>query len=456
MTRRSLLLSGAALVATPALAAPVDTQPDPIIEWLVALGRAAGFEEYATGLPAWAALVDPGLHQIRAHPVLRRLRRARTTAGIGYDALPSLALHVTGTPEALVLRESLEPWPTALDARWKDVDVTAFLREASSAARKAHFLAVWAKAADLRPRAAEPARRQADKLDVAWLEAWFGFPAPGHIRVVPSLGSAPANYSVRRAGRDPELVAVLGVYEADDSLITGGEGLLVHELGHGFVNPLVDENRAVFEAPGRALYAAVEERMQAMAYGSWETVVKESVLRAVVVRYLHDHGGAGAARSEVARQIDDGFPWTLVLADALLAYEADRARYPTFGDFSVTLAATLSVVADEELARASRRPKLVSIDPTPGSVVSATHAALVATFDRPMKDQNWSIVGRPEDLPTSGDPRYEQGGTRFVMPWTLAAGRSYRLALNSARFRGFRSVDGVPLEPVELAFSVAR
>ncbi|MSQ04192.1 MAG: DUF4932 domain-containing protein [Myxococcales bacterium] len=455
MTRRHLLLGGVALAVTPAFATPVETAPDPIVDWLAALARGAGFDEYATGLPAWTALIDPALHRIRAHPALRRLRQARTTAGIGYDALPSLSLHLTGTPEALALRESLTPWPTALDGRWKDVDVAAFLREASNAARKAHFQAVWDRASALRARATAAARSQADILDLAWLEAWFGFPAPGRVRVVPSLGSAPGNYGTRRAGRDPELVAVLGVYETDGSLIAGGQSLLVHELGRSFVSPLVDEHRALFESPGRALYGAVAERMQAMAYGSWETVVKESVLRAVVVRYLHAHGGPGAARGEVAHQIDAGFPWTLVLADGLLAYEADRARYPTFGDFSVTLAATLSVVADEEVARASRRPKLVSIDPAPGSLVPATHAALVATFDRPMKDRSWSIVGSPENLPASGEPRYEADGTRFVLPWTLTAGRSYRLALNSGRFRGFRSADGVPLEPVELAFSVA-
>ncbi len=456
MTRRGLLLGGVALAATPALASPIDTEPDAIIEWLAALGRGAGFSEYAEGLPTWAARLDPALHRIRSHPALRRLRLARANAGIGYDALPSLALHLTGAPEALALREGLTPWPTALDGRWKDVDVAAFLREASNAARKARFPALWADADDLRSRAADSARLQADKLDVAWLEAWFGFPAPGRVRVVPSLSSAPHNYGVRRAGRDPELAAVLGVSEVDGSFLAGGESLLVHEVGHSFVNPLVDGHRAVFEAPARALFGAVEERMQAKAYGSWETVVKESVLRALVVRYLDAHGGPGAARSEVARQIDDGFPWTLVLADALLAYEADRPRYPTFGDFSVPLAATLSVVADEEIARAANRPKLVSIDPAPGSVVPANHPALVVIFDRRMKDMSWSIVGAPEDIPESGDPRYEQGGTRFVMPWTLTAGRTYKLAMNSARFRGFRSAEGVPLDPVELSFSAAR
>lgn len=460
-TRRGLLRAGSALLASAALgrahaAPPPTVATDPRVEWLSALARAAGHPEYAGGLAAWTTPLDARLRPVRTHPAVTRLRNARARSGVSYDALPSLALHLTGEIGAFTLRDALSPWPARLDARWQGVDVAAFLREANAAATKAGFAALWAEQAPLRARAEAAARPVVEAFDLAWFEAWFGFPTPGTVAVVPALGTAPNNYGTSRAGIQPELAAVLGVVERDGALHVDAD-VLVHEVGHSFVNPIVEEQARLLEPPGQRLYQAVKVRMDAKAYGAWDTVVAESVLRAVGVRYALAHGGPSAARSATAAEVAAGFPWVLVLADALARYEADRARYPTFGDFAVELAAVLTVIAAEEAARADNRPTVVSITPRPGAAdVDPATPALVVEFDRPMRDQSWSVVGSPDELPQSSGPRYEAGGTRFVLPWTLAPGRSYRLSLNGGRFQGFQSAAGVPLEPVAVEFHTRR
>jgi len=459
-SRRTLLAAAAAFAVygrRAHAASPPLVACDARWEWLSALARAAGFEEYQGGLAEWTGPLDTNLARLRHHPVLARLRRARVTSGVGYDALPSLALHLVPTPDgapptAWTLSVPASPWPAGLDVRWQGVDLPRLLREVASAAKKANFAELWAGTAALRARAEAAAASGASTLDLSWFEAYFGFPTPGAVRVVPALGAHPSNYAAGRLGVDPEIAAFLAVYATQAGLEVDAS-VLVHEIGHAFVNPLVDENRAVLEPPGQRLYAAVKARMDAAAYGAWDTVVSESVLRAVSVRYAEAHGGAGAARSELAVHLDRGFPWTVVLSDALRDYEADRARYPTLGEWSVPLAAILTVIAAEEEARATARPHVVSMTVADGATdVDPATPELVVVFDRPMRDRSWSVVGDPAEMPEADAPRYEADGTRFVLPWRLAPGRSYRLGLNGGRFRSFQSAEGVPLEPVLLRF----
>ena len=431
---------------------------DARVELLAALARAAGFEEYGgQAVPAWCEAVDRAFVRARESAAVRTLRAQRSLTGLGFDALPSLTLHLDGEPESLRLRDT-DPWSAGLEARWRGIDLPRFVEALNQAARRARFGQLCTALAPERERLASLARAAAEGVDLAWLEAWFGFPAPGPAAVVLSPLGGQHSYAVRRTGREPALLAVLGVSVDPESGLLTAAGLdtLVHELGHGFVNPVLAENERFVRGPGERLLAAVRGRMESLHYGDWPTVVNESVIRAFVVRYLHAHSGPSAARQETARQVTAGFPWTLVLADALGTYEAERDRYPTFGDFVPTLAATLDVIADEETARAGGRPRVVRVIPDPAHPVPADSEALVVTFSRRMHPTSWAIVGTPEDTPPSGAPSFDPSGTVFTLPWRLEAGRTYRFALNSLRFTGFRSEEGVPLEPVPLEVRVAR
>lgn len=463
ISRRAVLVGAGGLVAGRALAggsggsggSAAITGVDPHFELLSALARVTGFDEYAKGgLPAWNTAVDAYFARVKHHPAVWRLRRARED-GASYDAFPSLALHLTGEVGAPSLLAPLDPWPVELDRRWRAVDLAAWLKEIAAAARKANFAALWEEQAALRASASSAAASARAAFDLPWFERWFGFPAP-ELHVYGALGAGPNNYGVRRGGGRPAIAAYLGVGQGERGItIEGAAALLPHEVGHSFVNPLMAEHRDVLQGPAERLHGAVRESMEARAYTTWETVLNESVLRAIVVRYLRDHSGETAARIEVAAQMEAGFPWTPVLVDSLAAYDADRARFPTFGDYAVELAAVLSVIAEEESERAKSRPHVVSVVPADGDgAVSPSTATIVVIFDRPMRDKSWSIVGG-EEVPPSQGPGYDASGRVFTIRVRLEPGRRYAFSLNRGQFRGFQSAEGVPLEPVPVRFTTA-
>ena len=108
---------------------------------------------------------------------------------------------------------------------------------------------------------------------------------------------------------------------------------VVHEFCHSYVNPLVYAHVSELEDAGTRMFPHVKDRMKRMAYGNWQTMMHESVVRASVVRYMHATRGKAAARRQVRREINNGFLWMEELAELLEQYEANREQYPTFESF---------------------------------------------------------------------------------------------------------------------------
>ncbi len=452
-TRRALLSAAAAacFVSRRAYASPgVGATLDPTYMLLAALARAADLPGFSGGLPAWTTALDALLPKLRGSGAASVLHRLGTTQGLGFEAIPSLALHLTGAPEAL-LAPRVDPWPAGLDGRWKGVDLPALTKAVSSTAAATRWSSfVLAQSSILTPLDTA-LRTEVGRFDLPWLETWFGYPTPGVLQAHPGLLEFPHDAAARRTGLDPAIRVVLAVTPEGEPFPRAPLRLL-QLIARVYLSDFARTHQDVLQVPMERLYGAVRERALTEGCGDWESLLTQSLIRAIGVRYLVHHDGRSAASVEVAAQLDAGFPWVLVLADTLASYEADRARFPTFGDFAVELAALFSVVAGEEEDRAAHRPHVVSVAPDPASLVDPATTTLTITFDRPMVATGWSFVGAAEERPELGKPSFSADDRTLTLPCRLARGRRYRFTLNGDGARGFRSADGVPLDPYRVSF----
>ena len=62
-------------------------------------------------------------------------------------------------------------------------------------------------------------------------------------------------------------------------------------------------------------------------------MINESIVRAVVVRYLLAHGQADAAERAITDEVAHGFVWTRELVQLLGEYERNRPANRTMADF---------------------------------------------------------------------------------------------------------------------------
>ncbi|MDL2318817.1 DUF4932 domain-containing protein [Eubacteriales bacterium OttesenSCG-928-A19] len=110
--------------------------------------------------------------------------------------------------------------------------------------------------------------------------------------------------------------------------------LEIHEFGHSFL-PIAGETDSPF-APAiedsAYLFPAVEVRMGEHAYGSWDTVLEETVLRACVVRIMEQYDAEHAAQL-LREERDAGFTYIDSVYASLQTYLDNRDGYPTIVSF---------------------------------------------------------------------------------------------------------------------------
>ena len=465
--RRCLVLSGVlallVLSAADARAQDIVVRVDPRVELFSAIARAAGYPEYSVGaVESYTASIDSALAGFADHPAIHFAKRMRSERGIAYDAVISLAIHVTDPP-ALQERRPFVDAGIALDSRWRPADARVFLTHVRDLVRVAGLDSMFASHADLQRAAAHRLAAVVDDgVDFEWFNRFFGARADATFHLTAGLLNGSQNYGPRYESADGtlEFHSVLGVEKTDSAGVPVFEpqaitSLVVHELGHSFVNPLLEQDSAALRPAGEAILRVVEERMSEQAYGHWQTMLNESLVRAVGLRYARAQGSDAAALERQARwEQHRGFVWIEALDSLLGEYEARRDRYgglaafaPRLRGFYTDLAGRIDAVA---AAYEARRPRLVSSSVANGSAVAPGVVDLLLVFDRDMHEYYGFDFVQPEGR--SGYPQFAGlcwlDKRRFFARMQLDPGRAYGLTTN----RSFRSDDWISLAPVVLRF----
>ena len=460
-----LLAATTLLIATvvaqeerPKLRARVDGR----VELMSILFRLAGNPEYnqLRARSPYSSRVDAHFTKFRDHEAVRSARALRRTRGVSYDAVMSLAVHLrdAGT---LAERVPFDTPPERLDKRWRTDEARAFLVAARSFAKQSDFAGFLDREKQFHARAANRLQEKIDERDyLAWFDLYFGAGngarRGANTTVLIGLLNGGGNYGVgvRYPDGREEITPVLGIYQFDEQglPLPGNDfvPLLVHEVCHSYVNPLVDRHAQRLQAAGAAIYPTVADRMRRQAYTTWKIMLYESLVRASVVRFMLAHDGRQAATRQAADDARRGFSWTADLARLLGEYEADRKRYRTLDAFMPRVAEFFDTTAK----RLARAPRVVSIHPNDGDrAVDPATKAIVIRFDRPMRAGAWSVVKTNDPFPAvTGKVTYDAARRVLTIPVRLQANTKYGFSLNSDTLTAFRSAEGVPLKPVRVSF----
>ena len=456
-----LLFATSALGQAPG-APPVRAEVSHAMELLCVAARFAGFEEYQPRKPesGYSKAIAAHFEALEGHALVERLEVLRREKGIAYDAVAQLAVHLGPLP-TLEEHCALEPRPAMLDERWDGSDprgVAKLLRDFAKEGNAAAFFEQWAdhhRKAEAR-LAAQLSRSKA----LPWFDTFFGARAGATCTAQVGLLCGGHNYGVSIQypdGRPDELRPVFGCWRFDEEglPVFGDEmlSLFVHELCHAYTNPIVERHAKVLQDAGNRLFAAKAAAMRRQAYGNAHTVLCETFVRACVIRCMYDTEGEAAGRRQERFEVQKHFPWTVELAALLREYQADRTKYPDFDAFVPRMAEALDRIA-AALADAPQPPEVVRTDPADGSAdVDPARTSITIEFDRPMRDQSWSVVGTKAELPAiTGKPFYDRVRRVLTLPVQLEPGRTYRIRLNDEVRTGFQAENGAVLLPVVVEF----
>jgi hypothetical protein len=329
--------AGRQAVARPALTAAVD----PRVELMSVIFRLAGNPEYnmPVSQSPYSKAVEAHFGRFRDHPAVTKARQLRNNRGVGYDAVMSMAIYIE---DAVSLEERVpfDDPACKLDARWRPDEARDFLRAARAFVRDTGFAGFMRQHQDLHAAAAA---RMSDLLKqrdyVGWFDSFFGARPKATFRVIVGMLEGGGNYGMSLQlldGRE-EITPIIGVWRFDNKGVPVFTSevipTLIHEFCHAYTNQLVDRYARKMEASARKIFATKEQAMRSQGYGNWQTMLRESMVRACVVRYVNAADGNARAREEINEQQRRGFEWVGELATLLQQYETGRDRYPNMDAF---------------------------------------------------------------------------------------------------------------------------
>jgi hypothetical protein len=429
---------------------------DSRVELLSIVFRLAGAPEYnACRLPSYEADIDQAFHRYKEHAAVQLARQIGEQHGVGFDAVVSFAVSVTDPP-ALGERVPFGRQGTGLaDSRWHGPHAAAFLsalRRFSSDAKFPEFFAHHRLLYSETERRLETLARE--RVSLQWYDGFFGHVPDADFVLVPGMCNGGANFGPKvhpKGGRE-ELYAIVGVTQSDAEGVPTFEPWLVptivHEFAHSFINPFVDRHRQEFAPAGERLFPYVADIMQGQAYDNWKTMIDESLVRAVVIRYLRTNGEPGSVSRQLAEELGLGFLWIEELDRLLQRYEDERDKFVRFDQFAPQVVGFFDEVSrsiqDRLKGLDARRPAIVSITPPDGATgVDPSINSIVIVFDRPMGARYSFDVG-PGGKSTYPDITklgFEGDQKTFVMQVRLQPSTAYELLLTGT---GFRSREGIP------------
>lgn len=439
---------------------------DPRVELLSIVFRLVGNPEYnmKNSASPYAAKVDEHFKPFADHETVKLARQLRAEHGISFDAVMSMAVHLTDEPWNPKPRTALDPRPELLEGRWTTDDAQQFIDSLAVFCRDSNFDKFIADNQEHYIKAAAKLDAIVNAADyVGWFDKFFGARPQATFTVIVGMLNGGGNYGVSMRHHDgrEEITPVIGIYKWDkDGLPAIGEEVvptIVHEFCHSYTNALIDKHYEALAAAGDKLFELNSSVMKRQAYATGRTVLYESLVRAVVSFYMADVHGPAAGKKQQAFEIARGFKWTAGLVELLAEYSKNRDKYADFDAFMPQVIEFFNKAAGEQTAAADKQPKVVAIEPANGAkdVDAAAVTKVVITFDRPMRDKSWSIVGGGEKYPKFERPAYDAACKVLTVPVKLEPGKTYVFGLNSEQFKAFASKDGVPLEPILVTFTTA-
>jgi len=151
-----------------------------------------------------------------------------------------------------------------------------------------------------------------------------------------------------------------------------------HEFGHSFVNPLA-EKYADRVASSSKMLEPIMSWMAMQAYGNWETVVNEHIIRAIHVRLEELHLGLEQSQRLLADQIKNRYIYIEPLIGKLKVFENKRDRDNiTFSEFYPELLNVLDSLQKNEYWK---QIEMSFTGPLNGVVLEAKTAWIYPTQD---------------------------------------------------------------------------
>ncbi|MHC4168963.1 MAG: DUF4932 domain-containing protein [Planctomycetota bacterium] len=317
----------------------IDVSVDPRVELMSIIFRLAGNPEYnQCKIPGYDADISSHFTAHQDHAAVKYAAELKKRRSMGYNAPMGLAVYVGDVP-ALKELVSLNPRPGELDGRWQTTGARKFLTRARRFASDTQFGHFFDEHKPLYDKAVQDLATVVERhAHLEWFDDFFGQSTNERFHVVLGMANGGSSYGARAVIDDENhIYSMLGVWRLDSSGIPtfskGLVGTIHHELCHSYANPIVHKFTDELEEAGKRMYRPLEDKMSKQAYGTWDTMMCEYVVRVCTIQYYRRYGTPEEVERVLKYHIDRGFVGMYELDEVVSEFENERQKYATFESF---------------------------------------------------------------------------------------------------------------------------
>lgn len=467
LTVIGLMIQGPAIVGTSAKPTQnipmVTAKVDERVELLSIVARLAGYEEYVNHeFKSYVSDVERHFGAYRNHPAVELARKLRKDRGVSHDAVMAMAIHLNPPPE---LTPRIPFTATAPERRWGKEEGEKFATLLQRFYRETDAAAFFKAHAEMYRTAEERFQQLLTKVDFGWYKRFYGELPQGDFHLCIGLLNGGGNYGPKVVfphGRE-DLYAVIGTWQFDSAGLPLYDernlSTIIHEYNHSFINPLVYAHERYLKDSGPKIYPYVGAEMRSLAYGTWQIMTLESLVRAAVIRYTIEHEpDAAKQRNAIIAQRNLGFIWMEDLVNLLDKYEKYRDTYRKFSSFMpviVNFYKDLAPGIEQRVASFNAlRPTVLSTSPFANGAqdVDPGITEVTFTFDRPLEPKGISIdlgPGGITQFPIRKVIGFGEEGKTLTLQLKMQPASDYEFILTE---RSFKTRDGYPLRPFTMKF----
>ncbi len=437
---------------------------DERVELMSSIFRMMGAEEYSDkNNSLYVEDIENQFGNYKNSDFLKNLKKDRYDDGLGYDAVMSMAVNLEIKNGNISL---IDPKRSSLDKRWKSEKLPEFMKNLNLYYKQTKFNAFFkAHEKDYHQAAIAFSDSVLVKFNQEWYPKFYGKQPNEDYKVVIGYGNGGGNYGPRVHGKDRDAVYAIvsgGDFNGRKLTYTSAYApTLIHEFNHSFVNYILETNnyKNELKSAGEKILKAVKEPMVQQAYGNWETIINESIVRAAVIVYMKENNfSATEIEAEYKEQRKRRFLWIDGLVDTLEIYQANRKEYPTLESFYPNLVTFFKVTAfniDKTVKEYdSKMPKVSHISPDINGKtdVDPSIKEMIVYFNKPLTGKrmsiNWGSLGK-QGVPISSRPFFMDNNNAIKLELKMEANKEYEFIFTG---NGFESVDGYPLQEYTIKF----
>ena len=444
---------------------------DKRVEMLSIVSRLADYDEYNQSMAEkYVADIHAHFDRFKGDTLIRLANNVREESGVSFDAVMSMAVNLMLTGEKFSFQEN---WEKNLDKRWTHKAALQFVTLLNQFYTKTKARVFFATEVPYYNKITKAFEQTLSNFHLRWYYDYYSIKPKDKFNIIIGCGNGGANYGPHITDKKgvTQVFAIMGSWSFDK------EGnpefkqenylpTVIHEFNHSFINPLLNNfsNNIVFKNSMEKILDTLETEMKMQAYGDWETILNESLVRASVVRYLmkSNPDNTKISEGEIMEQVNRGFLWTRELVSLLGVYEMNRGKYPTINEFYPNIINFFKTTADSiSLIKARYEinlPTIMSVGPFFNNAqnVDTSIKEMTVNFSDTMTGKGYSISYGPRGkdfYPVKSIIGYANNNKSIKIELALKPDTEYEMILTG---RAFKNIKGYPLKNYILKFKTKK